>query len=337
MDTPAELGNFLRTRRARLQPEDVGLVSYGGRRRVPGLRREELAQLAGVSVAYYTRLEQGQSGNASDGVLDAIARALRLTPDEHEHLRNLARPGRAARRPAPRAASARPGARQLIAAMDAVPALVLDLRYDVLAWNPLGHALLAGHVDAASPEHPAERPNTQRLLFLDPHARELYPDWEGEARRAVSSLRLAAGEHPQDRQLAELIGELTIKSAEFAALWSRHPVRGCTSGVKSFHHPLVGPLELSFEMLRLPDSGGQGLLALSAEQGTPSEAALRLLAGTVAAAPRATAPLDETRPAGAGTRPGGAWQAASGTSPGDAPGYEPTPDADTTSAERHQN
>ncbi|MGW1077885.1 helix-turn-helix domain-containing protein [Streptomyces sp. NPDC002537] len=277
MDIPAELGDFLRTRRARLQPEDVGLVAYGARRRVPGLRREELALLAGVSVAYYTRLEQGQSGNASDGVLDALARALRLTPDEHAHLRNLARPGRGVPRPAAgRAGSAGPGVRQLVAAM-AVPALVLDARYDVLAWNPQAHALLAGHLDPDGPGRPEERPNTQRLLFLDPHARELYPRWEEEARRAVSSLRVAAGEYPDDRALAELVGELSMRSPEFAELWARHPVRSCTSGVKEFHHPLVGRMSLSFEMMRLPDTGGQGLLALSAEPGSPSEAALGLL------------------------------------------------------------
>ncbi|MBB5116865.1 XRE family transcriptional regulator [Streptomyces eurocidicus] len=280
MDTPAELGDFLRTRRARLQPEDVGLVAYGKSRRVPGLRREELAQLAGVSVAYYTRLEQGQSGNASDGVLDALARALRLTPDEHAHLRNLARPGRAGRRPAARPQSAGAGVRQLVAAMG-TPALVLDLRYDVLAWNPLGHALLAGHADADAPGRPEERPNTQRMLFLDDHARELYPRWEEEAGRAVSSLRLAAGAHPEDRRLAELIGELSMRSEEFAALWARHPVRACTSGTKVFHHPLVGTMALEFEMMRLPDTGGQGLLAFSAEPGSPSEAALRLLAAAV--------------------------------------------------------
>ncbi|WP_211123584.1 helix-turn-helix domain-containing protein [Streptomyces yatensis] len=278
MDAPAELGSFLRTRRAGLRPEDVGLVAYGTRRRVPGLRREELAQLAGVSAAYYTRLEQGQSTGASDGVLDAIARALRLSPDERAHLSNLARPPRAARRPAPRAGSARPATRRLIAAMDGVPAVVLDHRFDVLAWNPLGHALIAGHLPADAPERPAARPNTQRMLFLDPHTRELYPDWPGEARRAVSSLRVAAGAHPDDRRLAELIGELSMKSPEFAALWSRHPVRRCAFGTKSFHHPLVGPLELDFEMTRLPDSGGQGLLMYGAEPGSPSEAALRLLA-----------------------------------------------------------
>ncbi|WP_087926179.1 helix-turn-helix transcriptional regulator [Streptomyces albireticuli] len=283
MDTPAELGDFLRTRRARLQPEDVGLVAYGKSRRVPGLRREELAQLAGVSVAYYTRLEQGQSGNASDGVLDALARALRLTPDEHAHLRNLARPGRTGRRAAARPQSAGAGVRQLVAAMG-TPAVVLDLRHDVLAWNPLGHALLAGHVDAAGPGRPEERPNTQRILFLDSHARELYPRWEEEARRAVAALRLAAGAHPEDRRLAELIGELCMRSEEFAALWARHPVRACTSGTKVFHHPLVGAMSLQFEMMGLPDTDGQRLLAFSAEPGSPSEAALRLLASSVSEA-----------------------------------------------------
>ncbi|WP_413807073.1 helix-turn-helix domain-containing protein [Streptomyces sp. OE57] len=277
MDTTAELGSFLRTRRAGLSPEDVGLVAYGTRRRVPGLRREELAQLAGVSVAYYTRLEQGQSTGASDGVLDALARALRLSPDERAHLGNLARPPRAGRRPACRAESARPATRRLLAAMDGVPAVVLGLRFDVLAWNPLGHALIAGHLPADAPEHPDDRPNTQRMLFLDPHTRELYPDWTGETRRAVSSLRVVAGAHPDDRRLAELVGELTMKSGEFAALWSRHPVRRCAFGTKSFHHPLVGPLELDFEMTRLPDSGGQALLMYGAEPGSPSEAALRLL------------------------------------------------------------
>ncbi|WP_069866686.1 helix-turn-helix domain-containing protein [Streptomyces malaysiensis] len=277
MDIPAELGSFLRTRRAGLRPEDVGLVAYGTRRRVPGLRREELAQLAGVSAAYYTRLEQGQSTGASDGVLDAIARALRLTPDERTHLGNLARPPRTGRRPVPRPPSARPATRRLIAAMDGVPAVVLDLRFDVLAWNPLGHALIAGHLPADAPERPGARPNTQRMLFLDPHTRELYPDRKGEARRAVSSLRVVAGAHPDDRRLAELVGELTMKSGEFAALWARHPVRRCAFGTKSFHHPLVGSLELDFEMTRLPDSGGQCLLMYGAEPGSPSEAALRLL------------------------------------------------------------
>ncbi|UKY53935.1 helix-turn-helix transcriptional regulator [Streptomyces inhibens] len=278
MDTPAELGNFLRTRRARLQPEDVGLVSYGARRRVPGLRREELAQLAGVSVAYYTRLEQGQSRNASEGVLDALARALRLSADERAHLRELARPAKARRRAAVRPDKVRPGVRQLLAAMEGVPALALGPRFEILAWNRLGHALIAGHLDFDSPGRPLDRPNAQRLLFLDPHTRELYPDRDEETRRAVSSLRVAAGQHPDDQQLAELIGELSMKSTEFSSLWSRHVVNNCTFGTKHFHHPLVGDLRLDFEMMQTPDGSGQGVMMYTAEEGSPSEAALRLLA-----------------------------------------------------------
>ncbi|MFE0190148.1 helix-turn-helix transcriptional regulator [Streptomyces sp. NPDC058989] len=277
-DTPAELGNFLRSRRARLQPEDVGLVSYGARRRVPGLRREELAQLAGVSIAYYTRLEQGQSHNASEGVLDALARALRLTADERAHLYVLARPTRARRRPAVRHDRVRPGVRQLLGAMADVPALALGPRFEVLAWNRLGHALVAGHLDFDSPDRPLDRPNAQRLLFLDPHTRELYRDRDEEVRRAVSALRVAAGEYPDDPRLTELIGELSMKSTEFSGLWSRHAVSNCTFGTKRFHHPLVGDMELDFEMMRTPDGSGQGVLLYTAAEGSPSEAALRLLA-----------------------------------------------------------
>lgn len=276
-DSPAALGDFLRTRRARLQPADVGLVSYGTRRRVPGLRREELAQLAGVSVAYYTRLEQGQSHHASQGVLDALARALRLTDDERAHLRELARPARARRRPAVRHDMARAGVRQLLAAVTDIPALALGPRFEILAWNRLGHALIAGHLDFDSPGRPQDRPNAQRLFFLDPHTRELYPDRDKEARRAVSSLRVAAGQYADDPQLAELIGELSMKSTEFSGLWSRHAVHNCTFGTKRFHHPLVGELELDFEMLQTPDGSGQGVLMYTAAPGSPSEAALRLL------------------------------------------------------------
>lgn len=280
MDTPTELGEFLRTRRARLQPEDVGLVSYGARR-VPGLRREELAQLAGVSAAYYTRLEQGQSSNASEAVLEAIARALRLSEDEYSHLQNLARPRRGGQRRPERPEHARAGMRRLVAAME-VPALLLDRRSDVLVWNPLGHALVAGHLDATSPERPADRPNLQQLLFLDPHTRELYPHWEEEARRAVSSLRIAAGRHAGDRRLAGLVGELLMNSPEFADLWSRHPVRNCVEGTKSFHHPLVGPMELGFETAVLGDESGHWLLMFSADPGSPSDSALRMLRGVSA-------------------------------------------------------
>lgn len=285
MDAPAELADFLRTRRARLHPKDVGLVSYGARR-VPGLRREELAQLAGVSVTYYTRLEQGQSQNVSDEVLDAIARALRLDQDETAHLRNLARPARHRSRPRPadHAQCARTGLRQLVAAMDKVPAVAMDRRSDVLAWNPLGHALLAGHFDASSPYTETNRPNLTRMLFLDPHTRELYPNWDDEAMRSVASLRLVAGRHPDDRHLSELLSELSLQSAAFAALWSSHPVLNCTFGSKHFHHPLVGPMELAFEMVQLPDDSSHRVLMYSAEAGTPSDAALRMLAAATRSA-----------------------------------------------------
>ncbi|MBT2454830.1 helix-turn-helix domain-containing protein [Streptomyces sp. ISL-86] len=284
MDTPTALGDFLRNRRDRLTPQDVGLPTHGTtRRRVPGLRREELALLAGVSITYYTHLEQGHSVNASDAVLDSLARALRLSPDEHAHLRDLARPPRAARRAAaPRPEYARAATRQLLAAMPEVPAVVLDRRNDVLAWNPLGHALLAGHLDATSPERPADRPNLTRMLFLDPHTRELHADWKQDARTALAALRLVAGRHPDDRALAELIGSLMVQSPEFAALWSKHPVRDCTVGVKHLRHPVVGELALDFESMPLSDGRGHRVLFYSAAPESASAAGLTLLGTTLA-------------------------------------------------------
>ncbi|WEH40278.1 helix-turn-helix transcriptional regulator [Streptomyces sp. AM 2-1-1] len=286
MDTPTALGDFLRNRRARLQPEDVGLPNHGTRRRVPGLRREELALLAGVSITYYTHLEQGQSANASDSVLDALARALRLTPDEHTHLRDLARPPKAKRAAPHRPEYVRAPTRRLIDAMPQVPAVVLDGRNDVLAWNALGHALLAGHLDPASPDTPAARPNLTRMLFLDPHTRELYTDWTKEARVALSALRLVAGRNPQDSALAELIGSLLLRSADFAKLWSKHPVRDCTVGTKSLHHPAVGAMTLDFENLHLADGTGHRMLLYTAPEGSPSDAALRLLSSLTEEATR---------------------------------------------------
>ncbi|MQY35550.1 hypothetical protein SRB17_35280 [Streptomyces sp. RB17] len=280
MDAPSELGDFLKSRRAALRPEDVGLATAPSRRRVAGLRREELALLAGVSITHYTRLEQGRAAGVSDSVLEAIARTLRLSEDETAHLRDLARPA-GARRPAavPRAERATASARQLLAAMTDVPALILDRRGDVLAWNRLGRALLAPHLSWEAPDTPGERPNLIRMLFLDERYRDLYADRKEEALLAVASLRLVAGRHSDDRALAELIGQLSIQSREFAALWARHPVRTCTSGAKTLHHPAVGTLELSFENLCLPGASGQRLIAYTAEPGSPSDAALRLLAG----------------------------------------------------------
>jgi len=274
-----DLGDFLRSRRARLRPEDVGLRDYGGRRRVPGLRREEIAQLAGVSNAYYTRLEQGQSRNASDAVLNAIAGALRLDGPERTHLHALARPCRPTGCKAPRPERLRPTTRHLMDAMPDVPAFVAGRRTDILGWNRLGHAFLAGHLPYSAPERPATRPNIARMIFLDAHTREFHVDWAGKSRESVSYLRLVAGQHPSDARLAELIGELTMNSPEFAALWAKHPVADCHSGSHDYHHPLVGPLTLHQQILELAGDTEQRLILLNAVPGTPSEAALRLLAG----------------------------------------------------------
>jgi transcriptional regulator with XRE-family HTH domain len=276
----SDLGDFLRAGRGRLDPAEVGVVSHG-QRRVPGLRREELAQLAGVSHTYYTRLEQGHSSNASDAVLDALSRALRLTPDEHLHLRNLARPAAPQRRTAARPERVRAPTRRLTEAVTDVPVIVVDRRNDVLAWNRLAHVLLAGHLDPAAPDRPPGRPNLLRMLFLDPHTRELHRDWDGEAQRAVASLRLVAGQYAGDRALAELIGELAIGSPEFAVLWARHRVHNCTSGTKRYHHPTVGPLDLAFTVLQTADGSGHRLLMMSATTGSADAAALSLLRSSI--------------------------------------------------------
>ncbi|GAA1855949.1 helix-turn-helix transcriptional regulator [Myceligenerans crystallogenes] len=258
------LGEFLRSRRAALRPQDVGLRGYG-RRRVPGLRREELAMLAGVSATYYARLEQGLSVNASEAVLASIATALELGPDERAHLDQLARPAARVRRREPvRHDQARAGMLRLIGTLGQTPAVILGRRSEVLGWNVLGHRLVAGHLDAAAPLSPRERPNLTRMLFLDEHTRELYPHWPVEARRAVASLRVLAGRDPEDQELTALVGELTVKSPEFARRWAGHPVDRCVSGTKLFRHPEVGELELAFEVLAPADDSGHRLLMYTA-------------------------------------------------------------------------
>ncbi|MGC5398874.1 helix-turn-helix domain-containing protein [Streptomyces sp. DT20] len=278
MDAHGQLGTFLQARRAQLQPRDVGLPTYGDRRRVPGLRREELALLAGVSASYYTRLEQGVSCHASVEVLDAIARALRLEETERQHLRDLATACRhrvpARRPPAERVA---PAVRELVRSLGEVPVVVTGRRSDVLAWNAPGHALLAGHVDPAGPEHPADRPNMARLVFLDAHVRELYVDWTAKARAVVGNLRLVAGRHPQDARLTSLIGELTTGSAEFAGMWADHRVRACDTAEYELRHPLVGSLTVTQQTLRAPAEPEQSLVVVTTAAGSASEAALRLL------------------------------------------------------------
>ncbi|MFE0022219.1 helix-turn-helix domain-containing protein [Amycolatopsis sp. NPDC059021] len=274
------LGEFLQARRAQVRPADVGLAPLGERRRVPGLRREELAQLAGISASYYTRLEQGQSRGASPGVLDAIAEVLRLDRDERDHLRRLAAAPRRAKaaKPAPERVS--PATLDLLRLMADVPALVQGRRTDVLAWNTLGHALLAGHLDAAAPDTPADRPNMARLVFLDTHSRELYADWPRKARAMVGNLRLAVGRYPEDAALAALIGELSMKSPEFATLWADHRIRPCDAADYELRHPLVGALTLTqqaFDVARAPE---QMLVTMTAPPGSASHHALTLLAQT---------------------------------------------------------
>jgi transcriptional regulator with XRE-family HTH domain len=244
---------------------------------VPGLRREELAQIAGISMNYYTRLEQGQSTNASDAIIEALARALNLDEAERAHLFDLARPVAARRRRTTRAEAPNAGALVLLRAMPTVPALLLGRRNDILGWNELGHVLLAGHLAYDAPKESATRPNQLRLLFLDQHTRELHRDWPAEAALAVASLRYVAAQFPEDRLLAELIGDLSMNSPDFARLWAKHDVRLCSSGTKRLHHPQVGDLDLRYEALHLPDSNGQRLLTHTASSGTPSADALRLL------------------------------------------------------------
>jgi transcriptional regulator with XRE-family HTH domain len=275
----SQLGQFLRHRRAQLLPDDVGLTPYNGRRRVPGLRREELAQLAGVSVAYYTRLEQGLSRNASDGVLAAIARALRLDENEAAYLHDLARPARAGRA-RPQTEQVRPALRTLVGSVEQ-PAYVVSRYSDVLAWNGAAHALLAGHLDRDAPDHAADRPNLSRLLFLDPRTRTLYADWRRRAGRTVASLRATAARRPSDPRLAALIRELTTRSPEFGALWSEQRVHRCSFGIEEFRHPVAGPLSLHEEVLNPPEDDDQQVVVLTPAPGSPSEAALARLGAEV--------------------------------------------------------
>ncbi|MFK4071202.1 helix-turn-helix domain-containing protein [Streptomyces sp. NPDC029674] len=273
LDSRAELSEFLRTRRARLQPEDVGLPNFGRHRRVPGLRREELAQLAGVSVAYYTRLEQGNGRNVSAEVLDAIARALRLTDAEHAHLTRLAKPKALKKKRAARQQHMRPALQQLLDTIVTVPAYVVGRRTDILGWNALAAALFGDWGELP----PAER-NWARICFLDPRSRDLFVDWDKKASDIVSYLRMDAGCYPNDPELSSLVGELSVKSEEFRSLWATHDVREKGHGVKRLRHPLVGDLTLSFETLRLPDDCDQSLLMYHAEPDSASAQGLRLLA-----------------------------------------------------------
>jgi transcriptional regulator with XRE-family HTH domain len=272
MDRRAELTEFLKSRRARVQPEELGIKVYGGRRRVPGLRREELAQAAGVSADYYVRLEQGRADNVSEEILDAVANVLELTGDERKHLAALAKPRRrrARRRTVQRV---RPGVQRLLDALTDVPAFVLGHRMDVLAWNRPAAALVADFEAL-----PARERNVPRMVFLDPSARDLYPQWDAVAAESVDYLRMYAGRAPEDPELAELVGELSIHSPEFRELWARHDVVDKGHGTKVLRHPVVGEISVAYETLQLPGDADQLLVTYTVEPGSPSEQNLRLLA-----------------------------------------------------------
>lgn len=272
MEGGNRIGAFLRARRELVRPEDVGLPSTG-RRRVPGLRREELALLAGVSADYYTRLEQGRDQHPSVQVVGALARALQLDDDATAHLHRLARPipVPSRRRHKPAVERVRPGVRELLAAWPATPAFVTGRRLDVLAANALAEAI--------SPLHRVGT-NLLRSVFLDPGAREHNPDWEDFATRLVATLRAAAATDVDEPALTSLVGELSVKSEAFRARWGRHLVRGRADGVKRFVHPDVGPFELRYETFSVngPGAEGQILVAYHAEPRSSASAAIARLA-----------------------------------------------------------
>jgi transcriptional regulator with XRE-family HTH domain len=279
VDTRSEIREFLTSRRAKITPDQAGLPSYGARR-VPGLRREEVAVLAGVSVPYYTRLERGDMSGASGSVLEALARALRLDEAERAHLFDLARAAQpAATTPRRRSTRqrVRPAAQQILDAMTGAAAFVRNDRLDILAGNPLGYALYSEMFVG-----PARPVNTARFVFLDARAREFYVDWERAATDVVAVLRSAAGRNPYDRDLSDLVGELSTQSEAFRTRWAAHNVRFHVNGIKHFHHPVVGELELNFERMDLAADPGLTIFTYTAEPGSRHEEALNLLGSWVA-------------------------------------------------------
>jgi transcriptional regulator with XRE-family HTH domain len=277
-DHRAEVREFLSSRRARITPERAGLPAYGGNRRVKGLRREEVAMLAGVSIDYYVRMERGNLSGASDSVLDALARALQLDEAERDHLFDLARaaePGPRRRRTPP--TTVRVAVQQVLDAISDAPAWVRNGRHDILAMNRLGRALYAPVL--ADPRRPA---NTTRFTYLDPAAREFFVDWDRVANDAAAMLRLEAGRNPHDRKLIELVGELSTQSEVFRKRWASHDVQFHRSGRKRLRHPVVGELDLNFESMELPSEPGLTLNVYTAAPDTPAADGLKMLASWAA-------------------------------------------------------
>jgi transcriptional regulator with XRE-family HTH domain len=285
VDNRTEVREFLTTRRAKLTPDQAGVPLYGQRRRVPGLRREEVAQLAGVSTDYYTRLEKGNLRGASDSVLDAICRALQLDDAERAHLLDLARAARAGAAREPRRRTrpqqVRPSLQHLLDAMTAAAAFIRNGRLDILAINPLGRAFYTPLYEVSA------RPvNLARYCFLDPSAEDFYPDWADAADTTVALLRTEAGRDPYNRALTDLVGELATRSDAFRTRWAAHDVRLHHTGTKRFRHPLVGDLSVGFNATELPADLGLTLTVYTAEPGSESAEKLALLASWAATSDR---------------------------------------------------
>ena len=273
MDVRKDAAEFLRSRRSRLSPEDAGLPAWGGNRRVKGLRREEVAMLAGVSVEYYVRLERGNLGGASQSVLDAVANALHLDEAERAHLHDLARTSStkvgSGRQTRP---TVRPPVQWLLDSMTDTAAYVRNARIDILAANTLGRALYAPVFEMPG------RPNVARFVFLDPRSQDFFVEWPKVAAESAALLRTLAGENPYDQGLTALVGELSTRSETFRTLWAAHDVRQHRTGVKRFQHPLVGEMTLAYESMEITADQGLRLNAYVAEPGSPSAEAFNLLA-----------------------------------------------------------
>ncbi|MFI9273542.1 helix-turn-helix transcriptional regulator [Kitasatospora sp. NPDC052896] len=290
MDRSSEIADFLRSRRARITPDRAGLAADGRTRRVPGLRRDEVARLAGMSTEYYTRLEQGRAGTPSPEVVEALVGALQLDPAEREHLTDLlARPTRACRSPiGPQ--RVRPGLYLMLQTLEHVPAFVIGRRTDVLAANRLARAVLTDF-DAL----PATQRNLARYYLLNPDARDRVADWAQIAAETVAMLRLEAGRHPHDRRLADLVGELTLRSPEFTTWWNDHRVLRRTHGSKHYRHPVVGDLHFTYEALQPAGDPDQTLCVYTAEPGSATAESLRLLSSWAMPVPQEHTPSAESR------------------------------------------